>query len=341
VNNPVISPATPKNAGEYFVQVATNGCTAVSAKSLVYINSKPEKPTAAANTLAACAGTDLALSTTKPTPIPLGTNIKWYKNTLDSLVSSNSDGKLALLKAAAKNSGNYFAVYELNGCNSEASNTLAILVSEAPKETANIAGDLLYTCGADDYNVKATTPTVSTGTWSANGLTIQNPTNASTSVSGLKKGKNTVFWTLSMGGCKNFSRDSVVLVYEDDIEAKPDIYKMAFNTTLENNISLNDIFGNIKGKKIEITKQPTKGTVTIEQDGRFKYEPKTNAFGKETFIYKVCNTNCTGVCDTAIVNIHISGLDQNDGVFIPNIITPNGDGANDAFVIPAAAELGI
>jgi gliding motility-associated-like protein len=156
----------------------------------------------------------------------------------------------------------------------------------------------------------------------------------------LKKGKNTVFWTLSMGGCKNFSRDSVVLVYEDDIEAKPDIYKMAFNTTLENNISLNDIFGNIKGKKIEITKQPTKGTVTIEQDGRFKYEPKTNAFGKETFIYKVCNTNCTGVCDTAIVNIHISGLDQNDGVFIPNIITPNGDGANDAFVIPAAAELG-
>lgn len=45
------------------------------------------------------------------------------------------------------------------------------------------------------------------------------------------------------------------------------------------------------------------------------------------FSYTVCNINCIGFCDTAVVSIIFD-------LGIPSGITPNGDGVNDFFVIP-------
>ncbi|MBE9603158.1 Ig-like domain-containing protein, partial [Pedobacter sp. MC2016-24] len=77
---------------------------------------------------------------------------------------------------------------------------------------------------------------------------------------------------------------------------------------------------------VEITEQPKHGTVKINPDGTVVYLPNSGYTGTDTFKYRVKDEygNWT---DIATVTVNVKGF------FIPNVITPNGDGKNDSFVI--------
>ena len=79
---------------------------------------------------------------------------------------------------------------------------------------------------------------------------------------------------------------------------------------------------------LEIVEQPKHGTVKISEDGTLTYTPDRGYTGQETFTYRVQDEagNWSNVA-TVTLNIVPNDLD------IPNMITPNGDGANDRFVI--------
>ncbi len=79
---------------------------------------------------------------------------------------------------------------------------------------------------------------------------------------------------------------------------------------------------------LEIVEQPKHGTVKISEDGTLTYTPDRGYTGQETFTYRVQDEagNWSNVA-TVTLNIVPNDLD------IPNVITPNGDGANDRFVI--------
>jgi gliding motility-associated-like protein/uncharacterized repeat protein (TIGR01451 family) len=79
---------------------------------------------------------------------------------------------------------------------------------------------------------------------------------------------------------------------------------------------------------LEIVEQPKHGTVKIGEDGTLTYTPDRGYYGQETFTYRVQDEagNWSNVA-TVTLNIVPNDLD------IPNVITPNGDGANDRFVI--------
>ncbi|MNJ87415.1 hypothetical protein D3C87_49330 [compost metagenome] len=77
---------------------------------------------------------------------------------------------------------------------------------------------------------------------------------------------------------------------------------------------------------LEIAEQPKHGTLRINADGTVTYLPNSGYTGKDTFSYRIKDENGNW-SNVAIVNLNVKGF------FIPNVITPNGDGKNDNFVI--------
>lgn len=78
---------------------------------------------------------------------------------------------------------------------------------------------------------------------------------------------------------------------------------------------------------VRVVDYPKNGTVEINPDGSIKYTPNQDFVGVDEFTYEITDEN--GLTDIAKVTVTIEPRD----LFIPNVITPNGDGTNDYFVI--------
>ncbi|TKC10546.1 tandem-95 repeat protein [Pedobacter polaris] len=111
-------------------------------------------------------------------------------------------------------------------------------------------------------------------------------------------------------------------------KATNDAAKTTFNTPVTIPVILNDVKdgADFDPATIEIIGQPQHGTIKINADGTITYTPKDGYTGTETFTYRVKDKygNWT---NAATVTVLV------EGTFIPNVITPDGDGKNDYFVI--------
>ncbi|WP_188315889.1 gliding motility-associated C-terminal domain-containing protein [Chitinophaga agrisoli] len=79
---------------------------------------------------------------------------------------------------------------------------------------------------------------------------------------------------------------------------------------------------------VEVVDQPKHGTVKVNADGSVNYTPDAGYVGADSVTYRVQDEggNWSNVA-TVRINVISNDLD------IPNVITPNGDGNNDKFVI--------
>ncbi len=134
--------------------------------------------------------------------------------------------------------------------------------------------------------------------------------------------------TVYVDGCVSEVSSSVSLTVYPTPEASDDNYSTPFNNPIEGeNILNNDQTGN--GVTITLISGPSNGDLELDDNGDFTYTPNLYFSGNDQFTYEICDVMCPENCDQAIVNIEILEPDCN----IPNVITPNGDGANDQFHI--------
>ena len=212
---------------------------------------------------------------------------------------------------------------------------MIVSISELPAINAQVDVEQTYACEGVEVTLSGNQPAVGTGMWTTpSSAIIVNPTNSSTTTSNVPSGANMFIWSLSNEACEDYAADTMVVFREDNIEVTDDNFLISLNERLvDEDVLVNDVIGFVNEYEVNITQNPTQGTVQMI-DGIFTYEPNHNAFGIDEFEYEVCNVNCANDCQKATVTITLNGLTEKGDCWIPNVLTPNGNGKNDALTIP-------
>jgi gliding motility-associated-like protein len=215
------------------------------------------------------------------------------------------------------------------------SDEVSITISELPTIAAQVDVEQTYACEGAVVNLTANEPNIGMGTWSTpSSANIPNPNNASTTTNNVPTGANMFIWSLTNGACENYAADTMVVFREDNIEVTDDNFMISLNERLvDEDLLVNDLIGFVNDYDVKITQDPTQGSIQM-LDGIFTYEPNHNAYGVDEFEYEVCNVNCPDDCQRATVTITLNGLNEKGECWIPNVLTPNGNGKNDALTIP-------
>lgn len=173
-----------------------------------------------------------------------------------------------------------------------------------------------------------------TGVWtSETGNLVFEPENkTSTTACGLIPGPNIVYWTINGDSCGINSRDTFIVNYEIFPEANKDTVYVEFGEAATFQVLTNDILPT-DPPAVTVIAQPMNGVITPNpSNGSYIYRPNSGFTGEDVMVYKICNRNCDEACSNATVTFIVGDAGSCE---IPTIITPNNDGLNDAFIIPA------
>ena len=138
--------------------------------------------------------------------------------------------------------------------------------------------------------------------------------------------------TVNMNGCPS-TADSTTVTYQPVPVAFADAYTLEFRDSLLGfTVVANDI---LDLYTVSILDSANNGTLLSSRVGTFNYTPDYSFFGIDTFTYTVCDVNCPNSCDTTSVTLEVT---TDFECFIPNAISPNGDGINDRLNIRCVNE---
>jgi gliding motility-associated-like protein len=136
----------------------------------------------------------------------------------------------------------------------------------------------------------------------------------------------TYMLTVSMNGCLSETGDTASVDYEPFPSGADDSYTIVFRDSLvAADIVLNDN-PTTNGYIVVLIDSVDGGTVQNNGDGTITYRPRSGFFGLDTLTYALCDALCTNNCDTMRVYIEVTSDFE---CFVPNGISPNGDGVND------------
>ncbi|GJM31843.1 MAG: hypothetical protein DHS20C18_08440 [Saprospiraceae bacterium] len=228
-------------------------------------------------------------------------------------------------------------VYELivsnatNGC--EDRDTVEVSLN-LPADVAVVGADI-NTC-QDSVEITATpvSGTVS-GMWINLSLAdLADPSAATTTASNLPTGNSLFVWSLSAPGCENYDSDTLIVSRANNPAVANDLLQIsAEEREGVINIIANDGLGVTSGFTITLLNDPEIGTVDSLVNGVLYFSVGQGIFGEANITYEVCIDACPDLCGTANITIQIA--DDGFEPELPNTITPNGDGINDALVFDA------
>ena len=316
-----------QEAGDYTLSVVLDSPVDGCENSMVYtVVPDPDTPVAdaGADQVAGC-GQPATLDGSASTPPAANISYEWVGT--PTLVDVNA------VSPEASEAGMYQLIVTNtnNGC---ADTSEVVTVTFEFPDDANAGADA---AACDDiFDLSGNLPTNGdniTGVWTtATGAVIDMPNSPVTMVSGLQEGANSFVWTLSATGCPEFSSDEVIITSAAAPVANEDFLDIEADE-LGGEVSLiaNDLFGGSTNFDLTILEGPIFGTYdTAALDlGTFVLNLMPSEFGTSVVTYQLCSTDCPDLCDTSTLTITVA---QSENPFVPNTVTPNGDGANDDLV---------
>jgi gliding motility-associated-like protein len=159
-------------------------------------------------------------------------------------------------------------------------------------------------------------------------IRFSDPTDPNSFVFDIRRGKNILIWQLENGACRG-DTDTITVSTEIDIVTNDDIIQTPYNTIVRFDALSNDILSD--NIDFDIITQPDVGEFFINSEGLYVYDPPPGFIGTAVIEYEVCSRNCDDNCDIAQIEVTVGDVAD---CFAPTLITPNGDGINDLFVIP-------
>jgi gliding motility-associated-like protein len=206
--------------------------------------------------------------------------------------------------------------------------TCNVQIMVSPRPTRFItATDSLKICQNDLINVSTTLVNSATYQWrypNGFGMAASQFTTPSTTL-----GKSDwLTLTTTVGNCS--FKDSVYISITGQPIAVNDNYET--ERTLTDKILANDTLQRGLRTTVTLVSDVKKGTLSLNSNGNFTYNPANDAPYTTSFSYKVCYDACPISCHTAIANIKVISNQRNQPT-ATNVISPNGDGVNETLVI--------
>jgi gliding motility-associated-like protein len=176
-----------------------------------------------------------------------------------------------------------------------------------------------------------------TGKWSVLGKMplIEAATQPITSASKLEAGDNFFVWTVSKGRCKLYDADTLLVRRIVPPVVTADVFDLKANTNVvAGDVLNNDLFSDdaASNKKLQFKwlNIPAVGQFKAgDANGKFQFTMPLGVLSDIKWAYSICHPACLSKCDSVKVTIN----NQNTTIIVANTITPNGDGANDSFII--------
>ena len=223
------------------------------------------------------------------------------------------------------------AVYVDGNCTSQPSQTIRVDVFDQPNTSAQVNDDKLFLCDQDFLNITPDNiPDNIDIDWTSNDpeINIFRGQAGQYSFSNLREGQNTLILESSVPSCGVYAVDTLEVFVVTEINANDDFASGNFDQDIIIEVLRNDNLQ--QNSEIVSTTEPNSGSATLKGN-QITYTPEQNYVGTIEFDYQVCYTDCPDFCDISTVTIEIG---NNIECFAGNVITPNNDGYNDAFIIP-------
>lgn len=163
------------------------------------------------------------------------------------------------------------------------------------------------------------------------GVLIDATTNGDAEIVGLEPGEYTITYALSTPACGTYSKDTLLINVLGPETVKANDELVLFNTSIRDttiDVSLNDI---VVGEA-SYTLLTNTSIATMTETGLLSSIAIPDS-SEVSFTYEVCDLECSDNCTTATVVMRRIFPETPNEVKIPNAITPNEDGLNDAFIV--------
>jgi len=291
--------------GNYFVQTSLENCLSEKSNPVnVVVKELPTKPIIDFISPICFTGGEVNLQITNNSQV-LGGEYTWLNAIGDTIGNTSFFTKYITnnLTDLPVGPNQFSATVQYEGC-TNSSDPVTVQIDEIPVNQAN-AGFNISTC-AEPIELHADWPSNGVAEWSqvcGDVVTITNPDNHITSVTDIFPNAQYCFeWSLSFGGCKNYSRDTVIVdFYDADIANAGDFIDTCHVTSLFLDAEFPQ---NAIGKWSQPQQQANTGSIKIIDTAN----PQTEITGLEkgkiyTFYWTLQNDGCAPSVDSVKIRI--------------------------------------